>query len=137
MKIIQFLLGKARDFLGAMFGRGKLNRIALMDILIHTSTWDGMPMLVLVGSGFSKPLLIGGTSNFGDFVTRHGSGIGLSEKTPRYNTAAMQELERILAAGEPGVIGKSGLRSGARLTHLAVDRGSDRSRAVTLDEVPK
>lgn len=42
-------------FLGVKFGEEKIRVISRMDVFVHTSRWDGIPMSVLEAAGLSKP----------------------------------------------------------------------------------
>lgn len=102
----KLVLSNRVRFFGTIYGGEKLNRISHMDIFVHTSRWDGMPMAALEAAGLAKPLLVSTATNFGPFVTKYGSGVVLPDNSPQCIGSAMLEIEKIYLAGGLGEMGK-------------------------------
>lgn len=98
-----FLLGLAANewvddsvkFLGPMFGDRKLSHLSRLDVFVHTSRWEGMPMAVLEAAALGKPLLISRATNMADYVIRNGNGMVLSENTAPTIEKAMFDFDTL------------------------------------------
>jgi glycosyltransferase involved in cell wall biosynthesis len=87
-------LGDRVRLLGAMFGSEKLNRLAHMDVFVHTSRWDVIPTAVLEAAGLGRPLLLSRETNLGESVEHHGAGVVLSENSAEKIASAMETLSQ-------------------------------------------
>jgi len=96
-------------FLGAMFGDRKLSIMNDMDVFVHSSRWEGMPMAVLESAALGVPLLLSEATNMGDYVRRYGNGLILSENTPKEIANAMNEFEQLFYCGDIEGMGRRSL----------------------------
>ena len=98
-------------FLGKMFGDVKLSHIFQMDIFIHTSRWEGMPMAVLEAAALGKPVLVSKATNLGKYISQYNNGKVLRENSTYEIKNALFSFEDIYF--------KSGLNFiGAKSKHL-------------------
>ncbi len=81
-------------FFGTLYGNEKLEKIAMIDVFVHTSRWDAAPTAVLEAAALSKPLLISKETNIGTYVERYFSGIVLQKNSPIHIASAMNEFEK-------------------------------------------
>lgn len=68
-------------FMGALYGKDKLNRIANMDFFCHPSRSEGSPTAVLEAAALGKPVMVSTATNAGDEVERCRCGIHLPQNT--------------------------------------------------------
>lgn len=87
-------------FLGKMVEDTKLSHISKMDVFVHTSRWDGIPMAVLEAAALGKPLLVSQATNMSDFIEEYKNGIVLKENSPLYISRAMHEFSRLMTNHE-------------------------------------
>jgi len=101
---------KVVKFLGKMFGDTKLSHFSKMDVFVHTSRWDGIPIAVLEAAAFSKPLLLSKATNMCDYVNKYNNGIALKKNTVDYIAKAMHQFNKLMASDNIHGIGKNSLR---------------------------
>lgn len=94
-------------FLGSMFGEEKLNRLAHLDVFVHTSRWEGLPMAVLEAAGLSKPLLISKATNMADYVDRWNCGLVLKNNAPANIAEALSVMGAKYQTGDLKLIGEN------------------------------
>ena len=70
-------------FMGARYGKDKLNRIANMDLFCHTSRSEGSPTAVLEAAALKRPLLVSTATNGGQIVEERGCGIHIYTTTAK------------------------------------------------------
>ena len=80
-------------FLGPLYGNEKFEKIAMVDVFVHTSRWDAVPTAVLEAAALSIPLLISKETNIGNFVEQYFSGIVLQKNSPKHIASAMKDFE--------------------------------------------
>ncbi|MGL1958240.1 MAG: glycosyltransferase [Colwellia sp.] len=78
----QLEYGKDIKFLGKMFGDLKLHTLLQIDVFVHTSRWEGMPMSVLEAFALGKPVLVSKETNMADCINTYKNGIVLNKNTP-------------------------------------------------------
>ncbi len=83
-------------FLGKMFGDTKLSHFSKMDIFVHTSRWDGIPMAVLEAAALNKPLLLSKATNMCGYINKYDNCIALKENTPSHISDAMIQFNKIM-----------------------------------------
>lgn len=88
-------LTESVKFLGTLFGDEKLTHIAAMDVFVHTSRWEGMPMAALEAAALHKPLLISEETNLGDYVRKYRNGIVLTDNVTTAIASVLQEFETL------------------------------------------
>jgi glycosyltransferase involved in cell wall biosynthesis len=100
-------VGNDVEFLGAKFGEDKLNLMAHMDIFVHTSRWDGLPMSVLEAGGMALPLLISKETNMASYIKRWGCGLVLEENTPVEIANSLELMQSFYKKGKLNDMGKN------------------------------
>jgi glycosyltransferase involved in cell wall biosynthesis len=101
---------KSIIFLGALFNDEKLSHIAKMDVFVHTSRWDGIPMAVLEAAALSKPLLLSKATNLCPYVDNYENGIVLKGNTPEEIAGAMHQFKRIIDTEKFNDMGQNSFR---------------------------
>lgn len=81
-------------FIGARYGKDKLNRIANMDLFCHPSRSEGSPTAILEAGALSRPLLVSTATNVGERVEQWQCGIHLRHNTARNIARAMADFEQ-------------------------------------------
>jgi glycosyltransferase involved in cell wall biosynthesis len=103
----RLMVSETVEFLGPKFGDEKLNLIAHMDVFVHTSRWEGLPMACLEAAALSRPLLISKKTDLGEYVARHKAGVVLFENTPARIAQAMQSFEKDVGSGRASALGQN------------------------------
>ncbi|HNP97896.1 MAG TPA: glycosyltransferase, partial [Bacteroidia bacterium] len=67
---------------GACFGEEKLNLIANMDVFLHPSRNEGLPMSVLEASALKVPCIVSEETNMASYIREYDAGIALPANTP-------------------------------------------------------
>lgn len=93
--VVETNVTQSVKFLGTLFGDEKLTHIAAMDVFVHTSRWEGMPMATLEAAALHKPLLISEETNLGYYVRKYGNGIVLTDNVTTAIASAFQEFETL------------------------------------------
>jgi glycosyltransferase involved in cell wall biosynthesis len=83
------------QFMGARYGKDKLNRIANMDLFCHPSRSEGSPTAVLEAAALKLPLLVSTATNVGQLVEQRGCGIHLHQTSARSIEKALFEFDKI------------------------------------------
>lgn len=81
-------------FYGAQYSEDKLNLIHAMDVFVHTSRWEVMPLAILEAASLSRPLLLSTPTNLGDFVLKFDAGFVLKENTPDILCKTMLNIDK-------------------------------------------
>ncbi len=68
-------------FYGASFGEEKLNTIANMDVFLHPSRNEGLPMSVLEASALLVPCIVSEETNMASYIREYQAGIALPANT--------------------------------------------------------
>ena len=68
-------------FFGTKFTDEKLSIMSRMDVFVHTSRWEGMPMSVLEAAALKTPMLLSGETNMGAHVKQFDCGVILKNNT--------------------------------------------------------
>ncbi len=103
-------LGSSVRFCGALHGAAKFKYLEQLDVFVHTSRWEGLPIAVLEAASLSKPLLVSRETNLGDYVDRHGAGLVLTANTPTQIAEAMCRMSVMFDEGVLNAIGKGALQ---------------------------
>ncbi len=93
--INKLCLGQTVKLFGAKYGDEKLKLISSMDVFVHTSRWEGMPMAVIEASGLSRPILISRETNMGQYVEKWNSGKVLETNDAEHIQAALKYFEHL------------------------------------------
>jgi glycosyltransferase involved in cell wall biosynthesis len=62
------------EIIGPLEGSGKHHFLEGLDVFVHPSRFEGMPMGVLEAMAIGRPVLVTPETNLGDVVERHGAG---------------------------------------------------------------
>lgn len=79
-------------FFGPLYGEDKLQRLAMVDVFVQPSRWDGMPMGVLEAASLGKALIVSLATNLGPAVCRHEAGAVLETTTVADLLATMERV---------------------------------------------
>lgn len=93
-------------FMGARYGKDKLNRISNMDVFCHPSRSEGSPTAVLEAGALGKPLMISTATNVGHEVEFYNAGIHLRQSTSECIEKAMFDFCKLYKNEEHFVMGK-------------------------------
>lgn len=69
-------------FLGPIYGREKFDALAIADVYIQTSRWEGVPFSVLEALACGKPCIVTHGTNVGQDVLDYNAGLVASEPNP-------------------------------------------------------
>ncbi|NQY35905.1 MAG: glycosyltransferase family 4 protein [Alteromonadaceae bacterium] len=97
-------------FLGKMFGNDKFATLKQMDVFVHTSRWEGMPIAVLEAFALGKPVLISEATNMASYVKSNKNGIVLTENNSKIIEKSMFELFELFETNELEDIGKNSIK---------------------------
>jgi glycosyltransferase involved in cell wall biosynthesis len=92
--------GDRVHFMGARYGKEKLNRIANMDVFCHPSRSEGSPTAVLEAAALGKPLMVSTATNVGQIVEQRNCGIHLHSTTAKNIEKACFEFEKMYEEGK-------------------------------------
>jgi glycosyltransferase involved in cell wall biosynthesis len=87
-------LGRRVRFWGPRFGEEKVNLLRNMDVFVHTSRWEGMPMSVLEAGSYGLPLLVSVGTGIAETVTKWQAGYALETNTPPAIASALVACEK-------------------------------------------
>jgi glycosyltransferase involved in cell wall biosynthesis len=97
-------------FMGARYGKDKLNRIANMDVFCHPSRSEGSPTAVLEAAALKRPLLVSTATNVGHIVEERGCGIHISATTAKAVEKGLFIFEKKYNSNEHLTMGESSFR---------------------------
>lgn len=83
-------------FFGPQFDNDKFNLIHAMDVFVHTSRWEVMPLSILEAAGFLTPVLLSKATNLGTCVNQWDAGFVLNENTPEMICQTMLTIDQSL-----------------------------------------
>ncbi len=81
------------EVMGPLFGTKKVESIRHMDVFIHTSRWEGIPMAVLEAASMKIPVLISEETNLGSYVREHNAGYVLKDNSAQDISDALHKFE--------------------------------------------
>ncbi|MFN0187826.1 MAG: glycosyltransferase family 4 protein [Bacteroidia bacterium] len=93
-------------FMGARYGKDKLNRIANMDVFCHPSRSEGSPTAVLEAGALGKALIISTATNVGSEVEKYNAGFHIRQSTSKSIENAMFSFLKTYQSGEYLEFGK-------------------------------
>lgn len=103
-------LSKSVKFLGVLFNDCKLSHIAKMNVFVHTSRWEGMPMAVLEASALRKPLLVSKETNMGEYVKKYSNGLVLDENNSKEIAQALNKFNSLFYSNSLAKLGNNSLK---------------------------
>lgn len=80
------------QFMGARYGKEKLNRISNMDVFCHPSRSEGSPTAVLEAAALELPLIVSTATNVGQVVELSSCGIHLKQTTEKTIEKALNDF---------------------------------------------
>lgn len=83
------------QFMGARYGKDKLNRIANMDLFCHPSRSEGSPTAVLEAGALGKALMVSTATNVGQIVEKFNCGIHLRKSTAKTIETALLNFDQL------------------------------------------
>ncbi|CAN5576477.1 hypothetical protein BH11BAC2_BH11BAC2_08940 [soil metagenome] len=93
-------------FMGARYGKDKLNRISNMDIFCHPSRSEGSPTAVLEAAALKIPLMISTATNVGAIIEERGCGLHLHHTTAKTIEKACFTFEKLYEEGKHKAMGE-------------------------------
>jgi glycosyltransferase involved in cell wall biosynthesis len=87
-------------FFGARHGEEKFALLANIDVFIHSSRWEGLPMACLEAAAIGKPLLVSRETNLAEYVERSGAGLVLDETSAAGVERALDSIQRLYECGQ-------------------------------------
>jgi glycosyltransferase involved in cell wall biosynthesis/thymidylate kinase len=86
-------------FKGPQFGDAKTRMLCQLDYFVHTSRWEGLPMVLLDAAALGIPMLVSKPTNFGEFVTAERTGIVLERNDAEGIAEALLSVDQDLETG--------------------------------------
>ena len=80
-------------FTGPKWGNEKQDIISSMNVFVHTSRWDGMPISVVEAAALGCPLLVSEATNIGGFVRQYNAGL-VPDNTPESVAKALMAFAK-------------------------------------------
>jgi glycosyltransferase involved in cell wall biosynthesis len=80
---------------GSKFGIEKDVLLSKMDVFVHPSRNEGLPLSVIEAASFGKPCVVTDTTNIGDLITEYGAGKTIYTQNSKELEVAMSSLSSI------------------------------------------
>jgi glycosyltransferase involved in cell wall biosynthesis len=80
---------------GSKFGAEKDNLLSKMDVFVHPSRNEGLPLSVIEAASFGKPCVVTDTTNIGDLITEYQAGKTIYTQSSHDLEVAMSALNSI------------------------------------------
>jgi glycosyltransferase involved in cell wall biosynthesis len=100
------IAGRVR-FQGELFGPDKRAHLAAMDVFLHPSRHEGMPLAVLEAGGTGLPCILSRATNLAEIFERHGAGLVLDANIPQEIAQALARCEILARDGSLARMGRS------------------------------
>lgn len=81
--------------LGSKFGSEKQELLTKMDVFVHPSRNEGLPLSVIEAASFAKPSIVTDATNIGDLITKYNAGISILEPEQELLSDAMFSMYEI------------------------------------------
>ncbi len=101
------LNGRVR-FLGPQFGAEKRQLLSAMDVFLHPSRNEGMPLAVLEAAALGVPCVVSRDTNLGEAIEGSGAGIVLERNDPEEIASALERCAALHASGSLSGLGERG-----------------------------
>ncbi len=98
-------LTKEVTFHGKRFGSEKFDRLANVDVFLHTSRMEGFPTAVLEAAGIGKPCLTSYATSVNSYIEEYGAGFTYTENTPENLALQLEKAHAAFQAKELSQIG--------------------------------
>lgn len=99
-KVAQTDLSAAVQFWGKKFGEEKDKLVEQMNVFMHPSRYDGIPMAVLECALMGIPAIVSPATNVDKTVEQYHCGVGLKNIQPETIAAGMKKMEDVLSTPE-------------------------------------
>ncbi|MCD0473988.1 glycosyltransferase family 4 protein [Flavobacterium sp. EDS] len=86
------LLDNSVIFYGSKFGKEKDELLQKMDVFVHPSRNEGLPLSVIEASSYGKPCIVTDATNIGYEVVKYNSGKTIYSQSSKKLEAAMSEI---------------------------------------------
>lgn len=93
--IIQYNLQQKVQLLGSKFGEEKNDLIRKMDVFLHPSRNEGLPVSVVEAAAFGKPCIVTKNTNVGHLIKQYHAGICIAYPDTKLLTDALITLHDI------------------------------------------
>jgi glycosyltransferase involved in cell wall biosynthesis len=87
----KFLFNKI-IFFGSKFGNEKEDVLQKMDVFIHSSRTEGLPVSVIEAASFGKPCIVTAATNIGDLLVEYKAGICITSNSSIKLADAMHKM---------------------------------------------
>jgi glycosyltransferase involved in cell wall biosynthesis len=77
---------------GSKFGKEKEDLLKQMDVFVHPSRNEGLPLSVIEAASFGKPCIVTDATNIGNLITKNNAGITIYRQSSKELEAAMNTL---------------------------------------------
>lgn len=91
-KIKDLKLNEAVILFGSKFGSEKQHLLQAMDVFVHPSRNEGLPLSVIEAASFGKPCIVTDATNIGSLVTKYNAGKTIYQQSSHQLEAAMDSL---------------------------------------------
>lgn len=95
-------------FLGSRFGADKLQYLSAMDVFLHPSRYEGMPLAALEAAGLGLPCVLSRHTNLGEALELFGAGIVLERNDAEEIAGVLARCAEMHASGTLAVLGEKG-----------------------------
>ncbi|MBL7922908.1 MAG: glycosyltransferase [Bacteroidia bacterium] len=95
----QLRISERVQFMGARYGKDKLNRIANMDLFCHPSRSEGSPTAVLEAGALGRTLMVSTATNVGQQVEQYRCGLHLRQSNAASIEKALFDFEKYYRQG--------------------------------------
>ncbi|HAY3563260.1 TPA: glycosyltransferase family 4 protein [Elizabethkingia meningoseptica] len=83
------------ELLGSKFGQEKNNLIKKMDVFVHPSRNEGLPVSVIEAANFAKPCIVTKNTNIGYLIDKYSAGINIPFPDVKLLEQAFNEMYKI------------------------------------------
>ncbi|RMZ59604.1 glycosyltransferase [Chryseobacterium nematophagum] len=94
-KIKSYRLHNSVELLGSKFGEEKNNLLKKMDVFVHPSRNEGLPVSVIEAANFGKPCIVTKNTNIGHCIEKYNAGITIPNPDPTLLTNALTDMYSI------------------------------------------
>lgn len=114
-KVLQLLAEEEKikehvQWLGSKYGNEKLELISSLDVFVHPSRNEALPVSILEAASLGVPCIVSRETNFEEFFHQYNAGIVLSENSPGQIALAMGELFRAKSNGRLKLMGENAVK---------------------------
>ncbi len=100
-------LGKRVQFLGAKFGKEKIDLMTRMDAFVHSSRYEGFPMAPIEAAALGIPLIVSKETHLNAYVQSFKCGVVLQENNGVCLSRAFHQIDELYSQGALLDIGRN------------------------------